>query len=547
LARSPTKGICLYPPGPPAPARPSCPRGAPFMAPALDAWAPERLCSMLRENMGDIWDLLRRTNCAALVALGAIYLALLLLHGANNAAHATIFACLMLALLAVAALFAERRDVAHVLAASAVQIAATLAFILLALASAIPGLPAQLGMQALAHPLAHDLIGDAAAISLAPHRTIEGLTAFLGPAAAFLIGAITTHNRETRDWAGRWIVVLSVPCALMGVAMFFSYETDARARLDIGLGSADAAGIVLGMVILPAAAIIMRAGSGRFDGGEAAAAMPKAFRWARYLVSAPIALTAMILAFACMMLTASRGGLVALAIAIVVFGVCLAIGEARSARKRHAPLTIPFLVIAGIAALLFYRGGDFIAQRFAASAESSNNSHSLFSVHWRAFLQRPWVGNGFNTFHEINSVSGTTENWPAIGAASAAPNVFVQILEETGIVGAVLFALMLAPPLFRAAWRLARGSSGVEWSACAVAVAAFGLVQGAIDYGLQMPAIGALFAFMLGALVGDSDRRRDPEPRKKNSFRFRPPSPNELPALSPSGSTDGAGAEERLG
>jgi O-antigen ligase len=469
--------------------------------------------------MADFLDFLRRTNVGALIALSAIYLGLLS-QGANNAALAALLGCAMLVLLAAAALVAGQSDLSRVLSETSIQTLAAIAFIAYALATAIPGLPVLLGQGWAAHPLAREMLGDAASVSLSPYRTLEGIAAFLGPASAFLIGALCTPDRETRDWAGRWIVVLSIPYSLMGVAMYFNTQTDVTARLDIGLGSANAAATVLGMIVLVSAALIMRAGSGRFDGGEAAAALPKGWRWARYLVSAPFSLTALILAFACLMLTASRGGLVALAVAIVTFGVCIVLGEARSTRKRRGSIIIPFLAVIGIAAFLFHRGGDFVMQRFAAAAESAENRHSLLAVHWGAFLERPLFGHGLNTFHEVNSIAGSPDNWAVIGKAGSAHNIFVQLLEETGLIGAALFALMLAPPILQAMSRLARGASGVEWSACAIAVCAFCLVHGMVDFGLQVPAIAALFAFMLGALVGESDRKH--EPPGGGAFRFKP-------------------------
>jgi hypothetical protein len=75
----------------------------------------------------------------------------------------------------------------------------------------------------------------------------------------------------------------------------------------------------------------------------------------------------------------------------------------------------------------------------------------------------------------------------------------VQLLEETGILGAGLFVLMLAPPLFSAFGAALLGRSGSHWAAAAFAAFALALLHGVVDFGLQVPAIAAFLSFCLGA------------------------------------------------
>jgi hypothetical protein len=65
---------------------------------------------------------------------------------------------------------------------------------------------------------------------------------------------------------------------------------------------------------------------------------------------------------------------------------------------------------------------------------------------------------------------------------------------------------MLAPLMARALRRLARGEGGVEWAAAALAMSALLLLHGLVDFALQVPAIAAFYAFMLGACVGAPQR-----------------------------------------
>jgi O-antigen ligase len=123
----------------------------------------------------------------------------------------------------------------------------------------------------------------------------------------------------------------------------------------------------------------------------------------------------------------------------------------------------------------------------------------LFETHWQAFLDRPWLGHGLGTFHAINAYYATPENWRAVLTVGAAHNVVLQSLEESGLIGFALLSVMVLMPVTRAFRAAITGRSGQAWSSLAVATTVLVYVHGMVDFGLNVPGIAALFAFMLGA------------------------------------------------
>ena len=171
--------------------------------------------------------------------------------------------------------------------------------------------------------------------------------------------------------------------------------------------------------------------------------------------------------------------------------------------------------------LLLLLGGGDVFSRFGEVDADSAARRIMIETHWLAFLDRPWLGHGLNTFHELNAHYGDPANWAALESIGSAHNIFVQLLEETGVVGAALFVLMLAPPLWRALRIAWTDRSGAEWAAATVSAALLCFGHGAVDFGLQVPALSALLAYALGAFSQIEDERT----RVAESRRIEPAEP----------------------
>ncbi len=452
--------------------------------------------------MRAIFNKFQDFNVAALGVLAIIFAALLL-EGANTAASASLLTMTLLLALAVAAIASRLGELKQVLLSNALSVAAAFAFLLLAIATAWPGLLYT------APPEPHwSVIGEGAfPLSISPYRTWEGAISFLAPCAAYLLGALAAPDRRARDWVGRWVVVLALLYAFIGLYLFFVVATPSGARLDVGVGSANAAAALFGVFILVSGALIVRGARGRL-GETIGRDLPSKWAWAAPALTAPLSFATTFVLFACLLLTASRGGLIASLVGFSVFALALWAQGLKQSSLRGGVAITPVVLVIGVFALLFARGGDDVLQRFALAAEDMEIRRALAEAHWAHFLDRPLLGHGLNAYHELNTLAATPENWQALRAPGSAHNILIQVLEETGLIGLTLWAAMLATPMLRAIARIAHGQRGIEWAATAFAAATLVLLHGLVDFALQVPAIAALFAFILGASVGRAERLR---------------------------------------
>ena len=432
--------------------------------------------------------LLSRVNPTAGAAM-AIILAGLLAAGANTPGAAALFAAALLAAAFLAVALSPPAAVMHALRSNAATAAAAAAFITLAVLTALP-LPTPELATRLGHPDAARLAWAVPAMSLAPSSTLEGVVIFLAPAAAFALGALA-RTTGTRAQIGGWICALAIALALYALQLFAAGVSQGGGRLDAHLSSANAAAAAFGSLALFAlASALDKTFSGADESG------PPMIKWLLAPVRAPLAAAAFALATACTLLTQSRGGLAATGVAFAVFVCLLAL---RTRGRTRLLMLGPAAAFGAVAVFMLTLGADSVLGRLSDVGEALRGRQELLAPHWQAFLASPIWGNGLNTFHEINAMAADPENWDSLRFVGAAHNIYVQALEETGLIGLALFALMLAPPLWRALTRALHGSPSPHWNAALYAVGMLFLVHGVMDFALQVPAIAALFAFCLGA------------------------------------------------
>lgn len=440
---------------------------------------------------------LKEVNAGAFIVMSILLLALLL-NGANNAAGAALLSLALLALLFATIFMTSTGRLWRTLRANWISVLAALAFVALAIMTA---LVAPQSMQA--SPLWSIVGGAETPLSLAPYRTFEGVVALCAPLSAFLLGALYAPDRAARDWAGRWAITLGALYSFAGLYLF--YAVGGSPRLDVEVGSANAAAAFFGTLMVIAATLIARGARGRL--GETNPALDH-WGWGvgRLVLSAPFAFAVLLALFACLLLTASRGGLVASSVALIILVSALWAQSMTQGRARGAVALAPIGLVIAVLAVLFVRGGEDVLARFALAGDDWEVRRVLADAHYAQFLERPLLGHGLNTYHELNTLAITPENWRMLAPPGSAHNIFIQSLEETGIAGLALWVLMVAPILVRALRRLARGEGGVEWAAAALAMSALLLLHGLVDFALQVPAIAAFYAFMLGASVGAPQR-----------------------------------------
>ena len=201
----------------------------------------------------------------------------------------------------------------------------------------------------------------------------------------------------------------------------------------------------------------------------------------------------------CLILAASRG-----ALAATVVALCLFIGWEALARKwkllgaAGAALILAVLAIVGLLAL----GGATFFGRLLDFGRDAAVRQEIVLVHWHAFLASPWMGYGLGSFDTVNKLLMTGQNYTSLWNIHAAHDVYLQWLEEGGVIGAApMFACLgwLLVTTGAAGFRRSRMETSLRGLTMGSVVI---LIHGATDYALQVPSISSMWACLLGLGAG---------------------------------------------
>jgi O-antigen ligase len=189
-------------------------------------------------------------------------------------------------------------------------------------------------------------------------------------------------------------------------------------------------------------------------------------------------------------LAASRGGIVSLAVEVVVVVIWMSL-------RRMGPKQLLGAAAVLIAALsmVSWLGVKEIAQRFStlkAMEASSGKRAAMRRGSWRIFLDNPWMGTGLGTLQTVFPPYETLYDGRIVNHAH---NDYLEALAETGIVGGVCCGLYLGLLLFHSSRQLSAGNASfaaVLNLSGLVACAGF-LVHSLFDFNLHLPANAQLF------------------------------------------------------
>ena len=204
-----------------------------------------------------------------------------------------------------------------------------------------------------------------------------------------------------------------------------------------------------------------------------------------------------------LLLTGSRGGVIATGLGLAIL---IALTRRRGPHSIAASMAPKLLAVFAVAAILFVFG-DMVASSLEQRGIADSNRLAVYLITLRSILDAPLVGFGYGTFGDVFpmyrdrsiSVGGT---W------GQAHNTYLEVFQGLGLVfGSLLIGavVLLAARCARAAVVRRRDfivpgiASG---AACLVGVHAL------VDFSLQMQAVAITFAAMLGAGVAQSESSR---------------------------------------
>ncbi len=201
-----------------------------------------------------------------------------------------------------------------------------------------------------------------------------------------------------------------------------------------------------------------------------------------------------------LLLTGSRGGLVSVAVEIIILGwIVIWIIPLPGRRMRVAVMG---LALFGVAALFFWLVPPYVATRLGTVNNyvpdtSAGNRPALWRDSLGIFRDHPLVGAGMGSFvtvypqHQTSALDLVTEH---------AHNDYIEALTDTGLVGGIVILALLVFFL-GIAFRNLRGQFKrlLDWIQLGAGVACCGLlVHSFVDFNLHIPANATWFVFCAG-------------------------------------------------
>jgi len=197
------------------------------------------------------------------------------------------------------------------------------------------------------------------------------------------------------------------------------------------------------------------------------------------------------LASVALLLTQSRGGLLAYAAMLMVSAYLLA-PDRKTRMRRLALVLVVCVLVAAVAGMFFQRLGEI-------DDYTAVSRLAIWGGAFTVFTRAPVVGAGFGNLRPLmGGLIGLPEGW-----MGDAHNLYLELLAESGLVGLIAFAFLIVSAL-RVARRCMRQSQDefTRLTGIAAFAAVCGvLVHGTVDYLFHTtPQVAALYFLVLGIL-----------------------------------------------
>lgn len=207
-----------------------------------------------------------------------------------------------------------------------------------------------------------------------------------------------------------------------------------------------------------------------------------------------------ILAFAFMILTValvltqSRAGVFATIVGVVVLLAVLATTSSFAARS-----VFRFGLIVLIAGGAFAAAsGSMLASRLTDLQENLGPRLKVYRATLEAIADRPLLGFGLGSFEDVFPSYRGAEFQPRDMNYDYAHNIFLELTFESGIPGALALIALVALAAGVCVWGARHRQRNEFIPVVGAAATALVAIHGMVDFSLQIPAIAATYALMLG-------------------------------------------------
>ncbi len=340
-------------------------------------------------------------------------------------------------------------------------------------------------------------------LTLDRDATIRELAKLGALGAVFVTGLIIGADDRRATLFFKTMIGIGVLFALWAFVTYISTANQAPngyarrfIRLHANFQSANNAAVLLGMLGLISLAAIIRVAK------KVASASSGLFQFLEHFVSrSPVSLIGLLLSLILLMLTASRGGILASTFAVFVFiGWELSRSQGRAGGGKNA--IGAFILVSGLLSLAVIVSGDLVVERFTTARLGDANRLETFTAHWRAISAALWTGYGMGTFYLVNDTLMNVQNWVFVNNIGAMHNVYLQWLEEGGLIGAFFMWSLLGGIIWSIFMGLRRRRRMRTWIRSVLCITLLLLLHGFVDYSLQVPSISMSWAMLLGVGFG---------------------------------------------
>lgn len=361
--------------------------------------------------------------------------------------------------------------------------------------------------------------------AFAVHHVVEGRMDTAAPEFAALAGAgaiwLIARNSAAQPDAGGalWRASIATGTAI-AVWAFFDFTLGPRtgdaARLSAGFLSPNTAATFFGIVALMGLAELMKQVR-RAAGGAGALA--------RHAPGLALSLCGFLIPATCLVLTASRGGILFAAFSALALAgwQVLAMTRHGGVARRSAGLGLAVAAaLAVLAGLVWTMSGELAAARYERGLVDELRLQ-LFEAYWQAVPLAPVSGHGLGSFRFTNDMITTSQQIRSLGATSAAHNVFLQWLLQAGWTGALAMWAVVALLIWQSARGLGIRRRSRGYLRAVLGISAFVVLHGQTDFALEVPGVMWWWAWVLGlgaglAMAGQGARRE-----QGRAFRPEPP------------------------
>lgn len=216
-----------------------------------------------------------------------------------------------------------------------------------------------------------------------------------------------------------------------------------------------------------------------------------------FLPKAYIPLITCVMCLSCLILTASRAGIMSTCLIMCLLYFWQSPGLSHKFGNR---LILGLIIGLGLA-FIWNLSGHLASVRYQSLLINDNARQQMITICWQAFLQKPWWGHGLGYLDVAINPLLMVDNYTTIMRQNAAHNVLIQWLVQMGVLGSGLMFGLYLYILYRI-WRTYSHNRYRHYIAAILCMSLLLLIHGQVDYGLEIPLILLIHVWFLGMAYG---------------------------------------------